>query len=99
VLEIGRVFDELARVARSGEVVSRVLDGEAVLLDLASGAYFGLNEVGTRFWDLLDRPRTLAEIRDALLLEFDVPRDALERDLGELVAALTKRGLISTASP
>lgn len=78
---------------RSPDVVSRVLDGEAVLLDLASGTYFGLNEVGTRVWELLEQPRTPAELRAALLAEFDVSEDVLARDLEELLGTLETRQL------
>ena len=55
------------------------LDGEAVLLDLASGTYFGLDAVGTRIWELLDQRQPLAAILDAILDEYDVEEHARER--------------------
>ena len=82
------------RVTRSPDVLSRVLDGEAVLLDLGSGAYFGLNEVGTRAWELIGDGRTKRELRDALLQEFEVAPEKLDQDLDELLASLEKRGLV-----
>lgn len=75
-------------------MVSRVLDGEAVLLDLASGKYLGLNAVATRTWELIGADKTLAEIRDALLAEFEVAREVLEQDLIDLLHAMRARGLI-----
>ncbi len=48
----------------SPDVVFRDLDGEAVILDLVSGTYFGLNEVGTRVWRLVDEGRDAAQIVD-----------------------------------
>ena len=72
----------------------RVLDGEAVLLDLASGKYLGLNHVGTRVWELIGVGKTYGAIRDALLDEFDVQPDVLERDLGALLADMQARALI-----
>jgi hypothetical protein len=83
------------RFARSADVVSRVLDGEAVLLDLASGKYLGLNEVATRVWELLDGDRAFGAIRAALLDEFAVQPEVLDRDLDQLFAELTARGLIA----
>jgi hypothetical protein len=80
--------------ARSEEVVSRVIDGEAVLLDLASGRYLGLNDVATRVWELLDEGRTFGAIRDTLLAEFDVSADVLEGDLDRLFADMLARGII-----
>ena len=47
----------------SGDVVARDVGGEQVLLDLSSGQYFGLDNVGGRIWELLsERPHTLAQL-------------------------------------
>jgi hypothetical protein len=82
-------------VSPSPDVVSRVLDGEAVLLDLASGRYFGLNEVGTRAFELAAAPgRRVEEICTLLLQEFEVPADVLRDDIDELLSALYERGLV-----
>jgi hypothetical protein len=87
------------RFIRSADVVSRVLDGEAVLLDLASGKYLGLNEVATRVWELLDGGTAFGAIRAALLDEFAVPPDVLDRDLDQLFAEMRARGLIALELP
>jgi hypothetical protein len=75
-----------------------VLDGEAVLLDLESGEYFGLNDVGTRFWELASKGSSYGEARDALLGEFDVDRPTLEADLDQLIATLIQRKLVTVAT-
>ena len=86
---------ETTKIARSEGVLSRVLDGEAVLLDTEGGAYFGLNAVGTRVWELIGKAGTTeGALRTALLAEFEVGRDVLERDLDELLRGLEKRQLI-----
>lgn len=83
------------KIARSDGVLSRVLDGEAVLLDTEGGAYFGLNAVGTRVWELIGAAGTTeADLLAALLAEFDVSREVLAKDLSDLLAGLQKRGLI-----
>lgn len=87
-------FADDQRIERAPDVLARVLDGEAVLLDLASGTYFGLNEVGTRVWDLVGERRTVASIREALLAEYDVTPDRLAADLDELLSLLAARGLV-----
>ena len=80
----------------SKEVVARLVGGEMVLLDLASGLYFGLDEVGGRIWELLnERPRTLSELCDAIEAEFDAPRDRIEADLLALATQLRDQELIS----
>lgn len=78
----------------SDDVVFRELDGEAVLLDLQSGTYFGLDAVGTRIWQLIAEYGTLAAVFDRVVREFDVEREAARADLLELVSQLTARGLV-----
>ena len=56
----------------SEDVVARVVGEETMLLDLASGTYFGLNPVGGRFWQLLEDGLSATDARDALLEAFDV---------------------------
>ena len=79
----------------SDEVVAREVGGEMVLLDLASGQYFGLDPVGTRIWELLsDSPRSLNQLCDTIEAEFDAPRDRIERDLLALAVQLSDQDLI-----
>ena len=58
------------RASRSEQVLSQDVGGEAVLLDLASEQYFGLNAVGTRIWQLLETPITLSDVHRVLCTEF-----------------------------
>jgi hypothetical protein len=89
------MVEAATKIARSEGVLSRVLEGEAVLLDTEGGAYFGLNAVGTRVWELIGPAGTTrGALMEALLAEFDVARDVLDRDLSELLAGLEKRKLI-----
>jgi Coenzyme PQQ synthesis protein D (PqqD) len=83
----------------SKDAVFRDLDGEAVILDLAAGTYFGLNAVGTRMWQLLERHGRLQEVHDALREEYDVAPDLLERDLLGLVARLVEARLGDVKQP
>lgn len=78
-------------------VVFRELDGEAVLLNLDSGQYFGLNTVGTRIWQLLAEFRRPQAVLDALLTEFDVAPAELETDMLQLLEQLAAHGLIAAA--
>ncbi len=88
----------LASTARiSDDVVFRELEGEAVLLNLQSGTYFGLDPVGTRIWQLIEQHGALGAVRDAMLEEFDVDSDAAAHDLLDLVRALAARGLVEIA--
>lgn len=81
------------------EVLSRVLDGEAVLLHLGSGTYFGMNEVATRAWELIVAGTTFAALCQTLEAEFEVSPDVLEKDLRDFVTALQDKRLITVAPP
>ena len=88
------MWSEDQRFAPAPDVVTRVLDGEAVVLDLAAERYFGLNSVGTRIWELASAGKTFAEIRAAIVDEFDVDAEAAGRDVGELLTTLAEKQLI-----
>jgi len=87
------------RVARRSQVVWRELDGEAVLLDLESEVYFGLDLVGTRIWSLLEADRPLGEVHRLLLAEYEVGAEELWVDLVELVGRLVAAGLAEPTRP
>jgi hypothetical protein len=73
------------------------LDGEAAILNLKSGIYFGLNPVGTRIWNLLkENPRTLGEIRETILGEYEVGFEQCDGDLRALVGQLKEHRLVET---
>lgn len=83
-----------ARLSHSDEVLYQEVGGEAVLLDLASEQYFGLDPVGTRIWELMDGHRLLSDIHDVLCGEFDADRDRIGSDLLALVQSLMDAGLV-----
>lgn len=82
------------RVSKPEHVVMRELDGEAVLLNLETETYFGLDEVGTRIWDELMASGSVEEALQALEKEFDVEPSRLRRDVDRLVSELTESGLL-----
>lgn len=78
-------------------ILFRDLAGEAVLLDPEAGIYFGLNEVGTRTWNLLAAGATLGAVHAALLAEYDAPPEQIWDDLLALVRDLLDHGLAELA--
>jgi len=67
---------------------------EVVILDLKSGVYHGLESVGARAWELMAEPRSVAEVRDQLVDEYDVEPDRCESDLLRLLEELKSNGLV-----
>jgi hypothetical protein len=70
------------------------LAGEAVILSLQSGQYFGLNEVGARIWNLIQEPKTVGAVLESVLQEYEVEPDRLERDLFALLEKMAINELI-----
>jgi len=77
------------------QVMARQAGEETVILDLATGTYFGLNPVGARIWTLLGEGKTLVQVCDVMQEEFDVSRANIERDVLDLVGQLREQQLIT----
>ena len=83
------------RVTIPPHVMSRQVGDEQVILDLASGTYFGLDPVGARVWQLLSEQKTTAEVCAIMQTEYEVDSETLERDIVALVQTLVDRKLVS----
>ena len=81
-------------VAANGQV-STDLGGEAVILGLETGRYYSLNDSGSTVWSMIQEPRTVSEIRDAILDTYDVESEVCERDLFALLGQFAQEGLIA----
>ena len=86
-----------SKVTIPAQVMARTVGDETVILDLASGTYFGLDPIGARIWALMGEGRTLAEICATMLDEYEVEREQLEADVLRLAAELLERGLVVPA--
>jgi hypothetical protein len=86
-----------AHVSASSNVLVQNLDGEAVLLDLESGRYFGLDEVGARFWQVLAEAPSVEAAYETLAAEYDVDREKLRQDLYALLDELVEHQLITVS--
>ena len=89
-------FGHSGRLVVPVDVLMREVDGEAVLLNLATEAYFGLDEVGTRMWYALTEGESLAVAFERLAAEFEVEPARLEADLRGLLQRLLSLGLVKT---
>ncbi len=88
--------DGLDRVVRvADDVIFRELHGEAVILDLASSMYFGLDPVGTRIWQLCAAHGSLRTVWEAMQQEFDASSEPLKADLLAFVDELLANGLLA----
>jgi coenzyme PQQ synthesis protein D (PqqD) len=90
------VFSE--RVRAAPDVLFRVVDEEAVLLNLNTVLYLGLNPVGTRMWNVLTSASSIQAAYDELVQEYEVEPAQLRADLAEFIEQLLDQKLIQ-ASP
>lgn len=81
-------------VRRSGRLIEAEVDGELIGLEVEQGTCFGFNATATRIWALIETPKRLSELRDALLAEYDVDQETCERELVQLVRELEATGLV-----
>ena len=81
------------RIVPKPDVIFRALGAEAVVLNLDSGTYFGLNSVGTRIWMLLEQ-HDLGDACAQLEAEYEAPRERIEADVLALVDSLEGKGLV-----
>jgi len=86
-------LDQVVRIPDA--VLFRELEGEAVVLNLSSSMYFGLDTVGTRIWHLCVAHGSLRAVFEAMQQEFDAPADTLESDLMTFVDQLLATGLVT----
>lgn len=82
------------RYRSASSVLFRDLGGESVLLDVESGFYFGLDEVGTRIWTLLEQHREVDPVCRVLAREYEVDEETLVSDVTAFVGTLVQRGLL-----
>jgi len=89
--------DFSSRITTAPDVILRIIGGEAVILNLKSKLYLGLNPVGTRIWTVLHDAPSIQSAYESLLPEFDVEPERLRQDMDELLDQLLDQGLIELA--
>ena len=81
-------------IVQSKDQISCDLAGEAAILEMKKGVYYGLDTVGARIWNLIKEPRKVCDVWKALLEEYEVAPADCRRDLLSLLGNLFDAGLI-----
>jgi hypothetical protein len=87
-------LSDRSRLVVSTHQLSCDLEGEAAIVNLTNGVYYGLDPVGARIWALLHEGTTFGAVRDALLRAYDVEPLRLESDLRDFLTRLAEQQLI-----
>ena len=84
------------RLRIPSQVMSRLVGDETVLLDLASGMYFGLEGVGQSLWEGVQAGHSLGEIATLIAAEYEVDEAQAQADVLAFAGELVSRGLLAT---
>ena len=90
-------MEAIDKLTISPNAVARQVGDETVIIHLVSGTYFGLDAVGARIWQLMGEGKSLNEICDVVLDEYEVSREDLERDIAGLIKDLVAHDLVTTS--
>jgi hypothetical protein len=86
------------RIVATRDQVSCDLEGEAAVLKLSTGMYYGLDRVGASIWQQIQKPLEVAAVRDALTREYDIDAATAEADLISFVEKLIEEGLVEVVA-
>jgi len=91
--------EDATTLSRHPEAADSRVGDETVILHLGSGTYFGLDPVGTRIWELLAVPLTMADLRERLLAEFIVAPEVLAQDMAAFLGQMLDHGILVAEAP
>jgi hypothetical protein len=95
---VNQTISNRSVVKRSPNHVATDMAGETVVLDMKSGMYYGMDSVASSIWNLIEEPKTLQEIRAAILEEYDIDAESCDRDVQAFVGALESAGLVEVSN-
>ncbi|NQT92597.1 MAG: lasso peptide biosynthesis PqqD family chaperone [Lentisphaerae bacterium] len=81
-------------VARTSDMIASNIDGEVVMMSVSGGKYYGMDSIGSRVWEFLDRPRKVSELCALLCEEFDVEPAQCGRDVLAFLRELAGKNII-----
>jgi len=87
-----------ARVERVEEIPWKEVEGEGIILDLKTGDYFELDEIGLWIWKQLDGKKSVSAIAEKMSEEYQVDKRNALADLTDFIGALQKAALVQMAA-
>ncbi len=81
-------------IEKNHEILASDIDGETVMMSIKNGKYYGMDEIGSRIWSLINGENTATNIVNKLLKEFDVSREECMLDVMDFLEELKKNELI-----
>ena len=81
-------------VPNKGEITSKVMDGEAIMINLATGIYYSMDKVGGTIWEGIEQEQRLDQILQTVVATYEVSVEQAAKDLESLVSQLGEENLI-----
>lgn len=87
-------ISELSTPVANKQIVAAELSDEVIILNLNNGVYYGLDGVGHRIWSLVREQKTVGEIVNAVVSEYEVDAERCRKDVASLLQRLADEGLV-----
>jgi len=81
-------------LSRRAGLMTADMNGSAVMMDIMTGKYYNLGEVGGRIWELQEEPMTVGALVEKLTGEYDVSAEQCRADIAPFLKTLLERGLL-----
>ena len=86
-------------LSRNGDILhAPVGSEETVMMSVTAGRYYGLNAVASRIWELLETPKTIAQLCAQICEEFEVDAQTCEAEVLKFVQDLIDNGIVHEAA-
>jgi len=84
-------------ISRQTGIVFNKLDDEIVMMSVKNGEYYGLDNIGSRIWEIIEKPVSVRQIADILKVEYAVSESQCKNDVNEFLDILLKKELIQVS--
>ncbi|MFC1658659.1 PqqD family protein [Candidatus Omnitrophota bacterium] len=88
------MLNQEARIIKNDKVPWRIIEDEAILVDVRKGNVIQLNEVGAFIWNQIDGIQKICQIVDSICDSFQIDRETAKQDAVEFLSELLKRQII-----
>lgn len=77
------------------EVAAKVMDGEAILINLSNGMYYSMDKVGGLIWEMIEGNHNMEEIVAAIIAHYDASPEQVQADVERLATELVEENLVN----
>lgn len=78
----------------TGEIAAAIVDGEAIMINLSTGMYYSMDQVGSLMWEFMTAGQSLEEVVASVARRYDVPREQAQADVQRLATQLVEENLV-----